>query len=128
MSILLLLNQKTNNTSPLVVKKPSIKESLVNASNINIDAEMGKLNEDEIVSYLEDNGHDVNAALVACLEDDKSMIDPEQQALQLTLDIHNNGKAVAGIYSHEVAEQKSVDGTTMARLNNYPLIIKVEPE
>jgi len=81
MIILLLLNQKTNNTSPLVAKKPSIKESLVIASNINIDAEMDKLNEDEIVSYLEENGHDVNAALVACLEDDKSMIDPEHQIL-----------------------------------------------
>ena len=52
----------------------------------------------------------------------------EQSAFKLTIDIHNKGSAVVGVYSHEVAEQKSVDGTTMARLNGYPLIIKVEPE
>ena len=53
---------------------------------------------------------------------------PEQQALQLTLDIHNNGKAEAGIYSHEVAEQKVSDGTEMARNNGFPLVIKAEAE
>jgi ATP-dependent Clp protease adaptor protein ClpS len=52
----------------------------------------------------------------------------EQSAFKITIDIHNKGSAVVGVYSHEVAEQKSVDGTTMARLNGYPLIIKVEPE
>lgn len=52
----------------------------------------------------------------------------EQSAMNLTISIHNKGSAVVGIYSHEVAEQKSVDGTTMARINHYPLIIKVEPE
>jgi ATP-dependent Clp protease adaptor protein ClpS len=52
----------------------------------------------------------------------------QDNALKLTLEIHNAGSAVVGVYSHEVAEQKSVDGTTMARLNGYPLIIKIEPE
>lgn len=53
---------------------------------------------------------------------------PEQQALQLTLDIHNNGKAIAGVYSHEVAEQKVVDSTDLARANGFPLVIKSEAE
>jgi ATP-dependent Clp protease adaptor protein ClpS len=52
----------------------------------------------------------------------------EQQALNLTLSIHEKGSAVAGIYSHEVAEQKALDATNMARLNGFPLITKVEPE
>ena len=52
----------------------------------------------------------------------------EQSAFDLTIEVHKKGRAVAGIYSHEVAEQKAADGTTMARLNGYPLIIKVEPE
>ena len=52
----------------------------------------------------------------------------QTSALKLTLDVHNSGKAVAGIYSFEVAEQKAADGVTMARLNGYQLIIKVEPE
>jgi ATP-dependent Clp protease adaptor protein ClpS len=50
----------------------------------------------------------------------------DSSALKLTLDIHNNGSAVAGIYSHEVAEQKILDGTTMARANGFPLMLKAE--
>jgi ATP-dependent Clp protease adaptor protein ClpS len=52
----------------------------------------------------------------------------EKAATELTLSIHNKGSAVAGIFSHEVAEQKALDGTNMARVNGFPLIIKVEPE
>jgi ATP-dependent Clp protease adaptor protein ClpS len=52
----------------------------------------------------------------------------EKSALELTLAIHNSGSAVAGIFSHEVAEQKSLDATNLARASGYPLIIKVEPE
>ena len=52
----------------------------------------------------------------------------KSQALELTLSIHHKGSAVAGIYSYEVAEQKTLDGTNMARANGFPLIIKVEPE
>ena len=52
----------------------------------------------------------------------------ESDALVLTLKIHTQGSAVAGTYSYEVAEQKSVDGTNLARAHGYPLIIKVEPE
>lgn len=52
----------------------------------------------------------------------------QKSALELTLQIHNSGSAVAGIYSFEIAEQKAVDGTNLARANGFPLIIKVEPE
>ena len=52
----------------------------------------------------------------------------EKSALELTLKIHNSGSAVAGIYSYEIAEQKGIDATNLARANGHPLIIKVEPE
>ena len=52
----------------------------------------------------------------------------ESSALVLTLKIHTQGNAVAGTYSYEVAEQKAVDGTNLARAHGYPLIIKVESE
>lgn len=52
----------------------------------------------------------------------------EKSALELTLKIHNSGSAIAGIYAHEVAEQKQTDATTLARGHGYPLIIKVEEE
>jgi ATP-dependent Clp protease adaptor protein ClpS len=42
--------------------------------------------------------------------------------------VHNEGSAVAGIYSYEVAEQKGIEGTNLARQNGYPLVIKVEAE
>lgn len=52
----------------------------------------------------------------------------QKSALELTLKIHNAGSATAGIYSYEVAEQKGIDATNLARANGHPLIIKVEPE
>lgn len=52
----------------------------------------------------------------------------EKRAVELTYVIHQKGSAVAGIYSFEVAEQKAIDATNMARLNGFPLITKVEPE
>ena len=52
----------------------------------------------------------------------------QKSALELTLQIHNTGSAVAGVYSYEVAEQKGIDATNLARANGYPLIIKVEQE
>lgn len=52
----------------------------------------------------------------------------EKSAFDLTLVIHQKGSAVAGLYSYEIAEQKAIDATNMARLNGFPLIIKVEPE
>ena len=52
----------------------------------------------------------------------------EEPAYDLTMEVHNKGSAVAGIYSHEVAEQKVLDGTNMARANNFPLNLKSEVE
>jgi len=52
----------------------------------------------------------------------------QKTALALTLQIHTQGSATAGTYSYEVAEQKAIDGTNLARAHGWPLIIKVEPE
>jgi ATP-dependent Clp protease adaptor protein ClpS len=49
------------------------------------------------------------------------------EATNLTLKVHHEGSAVAGIFSYEIAEQKTIDATNLARDNGYPLIIKVEP-
>lgn len=49
-------------------------------------------------------------------------------ALQLTIKVHHDGSAVAGTFTYEVAEQKSVDATQMARSHGYPLVLKVEAE
>jgi len=52
----------------------------------------------------------------------------ERSAVDLTLKVHNQGSAIAGVYPHEIAEQKCLDATQMARLNGFPLIIKIEAE
>ena len=53
---------------------------------------------------------------------------PEQAAINITMKIHHEGSAVAGIYPYEIAEQKVVDATTLARDNGHPLMIKAEAE
>jgi ATP-dependent Clp protease adaptor protein ClpS len=52
----------------------------------------------------------------------------EAAAIALTLKIHNDGSATAGVYRFEVAEQKAIDATNMARNNDFPLVTKVLPE
>ena len=52
----------------------------------------------------------------------------EKSAVELTLAIHNTGSASAGAYGFEIAEQKALDATDLARLYGWPLIVKVEPE
>lgn len=53
---------------------------------------------------------------------------PFDKAQSLTLEIHNTGSAVAGIYSHEIAEQKAIEATHIARHNGFPLQCKMEEE
>jgi ATP-dependent Clp protease adaptor protein ClpS len=64
----------------------------------------------------------VIAMLVTVFNHDQST------ALTLTVKVHNEGSAVAGVYTHEIAEQKALDGTQMARSHSFPLVIKVEAE
>lgn len=50
----------------------------------------------------------------------------QSEALSLTLQIHNEGSAVAGVYNYEIAEQKGLEANELARENGHPLQIKVE--
>lgn len=52
----------------------------------------------------------------------------ETRAKDITLEIHNTGSAIAGIYSYEIAEHKSVESTHLARANGFPLRIQIEEE
>lgn len=52
----------------------------------------------------------------------------EDTARDITMEIHNNGAAVVGVYSFEVAEQKTVESTTESRSMGFPLQIRVESE
>lgn len=52
----------------------------------------------------------------------------QQSAEKLTLTIHTEGSAVVGIYTYEIAEQKSVEATQSSRERGFPLQIRLEKE
>ena len=52
----------------------------------------------------------------------------EDTAKDITLKVHNEGSAVVGVYTFEIAEQKGVEATNVARAAGFPLQIKVDPE
>jgi ATP-dependent Clp protease adaptor protein ClpS len=77
---------------------------------------------------------------VLFLNDDKTPIDfvievlmtvfkhTEEAAKDLTLRVHNEGSAVVGTFTYEIAEQKGVETTQLARQAGFPLQIKIDPE
>ena len=50
-----------------------------------------------------------------------------ESAQEVTLKIHEEGAGVAAILPYEMAEQKGVEVTQLARNNGFPLNIKLEP-
>jgi len=52
----------------------------------------------------------------------------ESTAYNLTMKVHHEGSAIAGIYTFEIAEQKSIEAINLARGHSFPLVIKVEQE
>jgi ATP-dependent Clp protease adaptor protein ClpS len=52
----------------------------------------------------------------------------EETAKDITLKVHNEGSAVVGVYTFEIAEQKGVEATNLARQAGFPLQIKIDPE
>ena len=77
---------------------------------------------------------------VIVLNDDKTPVDfvivmlmtvfhhSQSSAESITMKIHNEGAGVAGVYSYEIAEQKVIEGTALAREHGFPLVIKAEKE
>ena len=49
-----------------------------------------------------------------------------QDAEAVMLKIHEEGKGVAGTYSHEIAEQKAIETTAQARSQGHPLNCTIE--
>jgi ATP-dependent Clp protease adaptor protein ClpS len=51
-----------------------------------------------------------------------------ETAHNITTDIHEAGSACVAVLPYEIAEQKGVEITMLARAQQYPLQIRVEPE
>src|SRR5687768_14948117 len=52
----------------------------------------------------------------------------EQESVQIMLHVHHNGIGVAGVYTYEVAETKIRLTEELARQNEFPLRLSMEPE
>ena len=50
----------------------------------------------------------------------------QEQAQAITKHIHEKGKGVVGTYLFEIAEQKGIETTLLAREEGYPLQVKVQ--
>ena len=52
----------------------------------------------------------------------------ESEAVQIMLHVHYNGIGVAGVYTHDVAQTKVQTVEKLARENDFPLRLSLEPE
>jgi len=50
----------------------------------------------------------------------------EEQAQNITLQVHNEGKGTAGVYYYEIAEQKVAESTMISRTAGFPLSLDIE--
>jgi ATP-dependent Clp protease adaptor protein ClpS len=51
-----------------------------------------------------------------------------EQATTIMLEAHKKGKAIIGIYPHEIAETKSVKANEMGKVSGFPLKTEIESE
>lgn len=51
-----------------------------------------------------------------------------EDAVKITLSIHEEGKGAAGVYTYEIAEQKQNEAVYVSRTNGHPLNITLEAE
>lgn len=77
---------------------------------------------------------------VVFLNDDKTPMDfvvsllielfkhSEKTATDITLEIHEKGSGVVGVYRYEIAEQKALEATSLSRDNGFPLRVKIEED
>jgi ATP-dependent Clp protease adaptor protein ClpS len=51
-----------------------------------------------------------------------------EDAEALCIKVHQEGSAIAAVLPYELAEQKGVEVTMLARNNGFPLLIRLEPQ
>ena len=52
----------------------------------------------------------------------------EVSAEALTMMVHEEGSAVVAVLPYEMAEQKGIEVTVLARNNGFPLMVKIEAD
>ncbi len=51
-----------------------------------------------------------------------------EQSAEVTKKIHEDGSSTVAVLPYEMAEQKGVEVTQLARNNGFPLVVKLEPD
>ena len=52
----------------------------------------------------------------------------EDSATHIASQVHEQAQCVVAVMPYEIAEQKTIEVLTLARLHGYPLVVKVEPK
>jgi ATP-dependent Clp protease adaptor protein ClpS len=52
----------------------------------------------------------------------------QDAALEKTMEVDQAGSAVVAVLPYEIAEQKGIEVTMLARSNNFPLQVRIEPD
>jgi len=52
----------------------------------------------------------------------------QDEAIKITEAIHSNGQGIVGTYLFEIAEQKGIETTLLAREEGFPLQVKVQKQ
>jgi ATP-dependent Clp protease adaptor protein ClpS len=52
----------------------------------------------------------------------------QETAEKITLQIHNEGSAITGIYTYEIAEQKALEAINSSRDRGFPLQLRIDKE
>jgi ATP-dependent Clp protease adaptor protein ClpS len=73
--------------------------------------------------------NDESTTMEFVVETLKSIFDYEEdQAHDVTVRIHSDGSAVVAVLPFEIAEQKGIEVTLLARNNGFPLQVKLEAD
>jgi ATP-dependent Clp protease adaptor protein ClpS len=75
------------------------------------------------VIYINDNTTTVDFVIDSLVE---VFNHSEENAIELTDKVHNDGSATVAVLPYEIAEQKGVEVIQLARNNGFPLVVKLE--
>lgn len=94
--------------------------------------------EQKVIDNLDLNFKRPNKFKVVLHNDDKTPMDfvidllqsiflhTQERAIEITEQVHNEGKGIAGIYYYEIAEQKVAESTIVSRTAGFPLSLDIE--
>ena len=98
-------------TEPIIKEKIAVKTSLKPPSLFN-------------VIYMNDEVTSMEFVISSLME---VFHHSEEDATKICETVHTEGSSVVAVLPYELAEQKGVEVTMLARNNGYPLLVRLEP-